>query len=92
MPPLQFSLQRFAFILLLLCFGASLASAQTTSVRTYGGVGDDFGRSVQQTSGGGYIVAGETYSFGAGGGDVYLVKTNSSGDTLWTRNLRQCTP
>jgi hypothetical protein len=30
-------------------------------------------------------LAGVTQSFGAGGSDFYLVKTNSLGDTLWTR-------
>ena len=51
---------------------------------TYGGSGDDYARSVQQTTDGGYIVAGETNSFGTGEGDFYLVKTNSLGDSLWT--------
>jgi len=57
----------------------------TLWTRTYGGVYDDQGRSVQQTTEGGYIIAGFTGSFGAGSRDVYLVKTDSSGDTLWTR-------
>jgi hypothetical protein len=57
----------------------------TLWTRTYGGSGSDVAYSVQQTTDGGYIVAGYTYSFGAGGGDFYLVKTNSLGDTLWTR-------
>ncbi len=52
---------------------------------TYGGSGFDIAWSVQQTTDGGYVVAGYTESFGAGGGDVYLIKTNSTGDTLWTR-------
>jgi len=47
--------------------------------RTYGGSAYDKGYSVAQTSDGGYIVAGRTYSFGAGGWDVYLVKTDSLG-------------
>ena len=85
MPLLRFSLQRSAFILLVLCAGISFSRAQTTFQRTYGGTFFEDGRSVQQTSDGGYIVAGFTNSFGAGGGDVYLIKTNSSGDTLWTR-------
>src|SRR6185436_16704036 len=53
--------------------------------KTYGGTGIDKGFSVEQTSDAGYIVAGTTSSFGAGGTDFYLVKTNVSGDTLWTR-------
>jgi uncharacterized delta-60 repeat protein len=61
------------------------ASGETQWTRTYGGTDDDWGRSVQQTSDGGYIIAGFTYPFGAGSHDVYLIKTNASGDTQWTR-------
>ncbi|MBM3324123.1 MAG: T9SS type A sorting domain-containing protein, partial [Calditrichaeota bacterium] len=57
----------------------------TIWTRTYGGSDWDAACSVQQTADGGYIVAGATYSFGAGSFDFYLVKTNSLGDTLWTR-------
>jgi regulation of enolase protein 1 (concanavalin A-like superfamily) len=53
--------------------------------RTFGGTENDDGRSVQETSNGGYIVAGHTESFGAGGYDVYLVRTDENGDSLWTR-------
>ncbi len=52
---------------------------------TYGGSGDDFGFAVEQTSDGGYVIAGKTNSYGAGGSDVYLVRTDAAGETLWTR-------
>jgi hypothetical protein len=63
----------------------SIASAQPTWLRTYGGTGHDWARSFQQTTDGGYILAGGTRSFGAGDFDVYLIKTDAQGDTLWTR-------
>ena len=63
------------------------AAADTIWSRRYGGAGDDEGSSVRQTSDGGYIIAGFTSSFGAGGYDIYLVRTNASGETLWTRTF-----
>ncbi|MCH7760462.1 hypothetical protein IIA15_03545 [candidate division TA06 bacterium] len=66
--------------------GSVSSFAQITFERIYGGAADDEGRSVQQTvPDGGYIITGWTESFGAGSRDVYLVKTDSLGDTLWTR-------
>jgi hypothetical protein len=61
------------------------ASGDTLWTKTYGGVNNDISYSIQQTSDGGYIIAGYTNSFGAGGYDVYLLKTDASGDTLWTK-------
>jgi hypothetical protein len=53
--------------------------------KTFGGSESDYGESVQQTTDGGYIVAGFTRSYGAGRCDVYLIKTDCLGDTLWTK-------
>ena len=55
--------------------------------RDYGGTGYDIGASVDQSSDGGYIVVGQTSSFGAGERDVYLIKTDNIGDTLWTKTF-----
>jgi hypothetical protein len=74
-------------ILLSATFAFAQTAPNTLWTRTFGGNGDDWANSIQQTSDGGYIIAGGTYSFGAGRDDVYLVKTNSIGDTLWTRTF-----
>jgi hypothetical protein len=56
--------------------------------QTIGGTSGDYGRSVQQTDDGGYIIGGSTYSFGSGiEGDVYLVKTDASGIEEWSRTF-----
>jgi len=48
--------------------------------KTYGGSSDDYAYSIQQTVDGGYIVAGLTESYGAGGYDAWVLKLGSSGD------------
>jgi hypothetical protein len=48
--------------------------------RTFGGTDYDWGESVHQTSDGGFIVAGGTESLGAGGSDVYVIKTDRFGN------------
>lgn len=53
--------------------------------KTYGGNLDDLGFCVDATNDGGCIIAGTTFSFGNGSGDVYLVKTDSLGGIEWTR-------
>ncbi|MGA1795919.1 MAG: hypothetical protein ACMUIL_08660 [bacterium] len=51
--------------------------------RTFGGKHIDVAHAVQQTSDGGYILAGETFSFGSGKSDVYLLKLNAAGSKVW---------
>lgn len=57
----------------------------TIWTRIYGGVDYDEGGDVIQTSDGGYLIVGSTYSFGAGGSDFYVIRTDAFGDTLWTQ-------
>lgn len=54
-------------------------------IKTLGGSGEDAGHCVRQTSDGGFIVVGENDFFGDYNGDVYLVKTDASGNEEWNR-------
>ena len=55
--------------------------------KTFGGSGLDLAHCVMQTMDGGYIISGDTDSFGAGGVDMYLIKTDSNGDMQWEKTF-----
>lgn len=56
--------------------------------KTFGGASDDRGQAVRQTSDGGYILAGSRSTFsGLNYFDVYLVKTDPSGNMVWSRTI-----
>jgi photosystem II stability/assembly factor-like uncharacterized protein len=62
------------------------SEGDTLWTRTYGGEDMDHGYCVQQTYEGGYIIVGFTRSFACfGNQDLWLLKTDFEGDTLWTR-------
>jgi len=62
------------------------SSGNVTWAKTYGGSEYEYGSSISQTKDGGYIVAGQTVSFGTGGsGDVFVLKLDSSGNIQWAK-------
>ncbi len=64
-----------------LCFGQSYWK------KTYGGAEQDYITTITPTADGNFLVGGQTYARGAGGWswDIWLLKINPAGDTLWTK-------
>ncbi|MBI5679856.1 MAG: hypothetical protein HZC47_03045 [Methanobacterium sp.] len=55
--------------------------------RTFGGPGNDSATFIRETDDGGYILIGDTNSFGAGGFDIFVVKFNNAGLQQWNRTF-----
>ncbi|ANJ67917.1 hypothetical protein A9404_11480 [Halothiobacillus diazotrophicus] len=55
--------------------------------RTFGGSENDWAGAMVQTADGGFAVAGETHSKGAGSSDVWVIRLNAQGRALWDRTL-----
>ncbi len=53
----------------------------------YGGSDWDKAYDLIQMPDSGFVMVGETYSYGNGNNDIYIVRTDKAGDTLWTRTF-----
>jgi hypothetical protein len=61
-------------------------SGNTVWTKNYGGNKKDTPKMISNTSDGGYIIAAISRSFGWVNPDMWILKTNSAGDTTWTRH------
>ena len=62
-------------------------NGDTMWTNTFGGGENEYGYSVQQTKDGGYVITGSTTINGFGTEDILLIKTDSFGDTIWTKKF-----
>jgi len=55
--------------------------------KTFGGNGYEEAYSVQQTNDGGYVLAGDTDSYGIGYGEGLIIKTDADGNKIWDKTF-----
>ncbi len=65
------------------------SNGDTVWTKHYGGSLEEISSSVRETSDGGYVLTGSTQSFGVANENLYVIKTNSNGDTMWTKTYGQ---
>lgn len=77
-----------------ICFTAlltlsTLVYSQTQQVTRFqkviGGSNSDMSYDIKNTLDGGFILTGTTTSYGAGGSDIFLIKTDGNGGTVWRK-------
>jgi len=62
------------------------SDGDTLWTKTFGGTNDDFGYQIINTNDGNLLICGISYSYTISSFcDIYLIKINSNGDTLWTK-------
>ncbi|MBL0061276.1 MAG: hypothetical protein IPP40_07275 [bacterium] len=63
------------------------ANGDSVWMRMYGGSGNESFNAVELAPSGGFVIAGYTTSYGAGGYDAWVIETDENGDTLWTKTI-----
>jgi hypothetical protein len=79
------NLCRYTIILSIVISVMVAQSPDTLWTKTFGGSNSDIGEQVYQTIDGGYIILSNTESYGPGWRDLWLLKTDANGDTVWTK-------
>jgi hypothetical protein len=79
-------MSKHALSVLVTLFFSIYSFTQNVFTKVYGGINYDKAYTVGETLDGGFFVSGITGSYSFGNNDIHLVRCDSLGDTLWTRN------
>lgn len=55
--------------------------------KSFGGFNNDIGKSIIQLKDSGFVMAGYTNSFGSGGYDMFVVRTDKNGNLIWQKTF-----
>ncbi len=66
------------------CLGKISGNGDSLWLRLFGGVDEDLAHDLAPMAGGGYLICGQSKSFGDANGDAYLVRTDADGDPQWS--------
>ena len=61
------------------------ANGDTVWTKNYGGIEYELAQEIIETTDSNFVIIGTTDSYGAGNNDIFLIKINEIGDTLWTK-------
>ena len=81
-------MEKLTLLSLIILFVSTSAQTSPSAqywAKTYGGNSYDSAYSIQQTIDGGFIVAGQTSSFGSGGLDSWILKLDRNGNLSWQK-------
>jgi hypothetical protein len=78
-------MKKIMMVGLFLVAAVGMCAGQTYWKKSYGGAKWDEAKAIKPTLDGNFILAGYTESFGKGGSDIYLLKIDAGGDTIWTK-------
>src|SRR5690606_23435227 len=75
----------FLTVILFLSVKISFGQQVKTFQKSYGGTSGDYSLSMLPMHDKGFLIAGRTASFGSGGNDILIVRTDSLGKAKWSK-------
>ncbi|MFN8166690.1 MAG: hypothetical protein U0X76_11145, partial [Bacteroidia bacterium] len=76
-----------AFLVLICPVNIFASTTDSTLIRTFGGVNNEEFRDLTLLSDHGLMIVGTTNGYGAGSNSIYLVRTDSMGNHIWSRTI-----
>jgi len=70
-----------------ICVVRTNSNGEIINSKTFGGNKGEWAGSIQKMNDGAFLVAGNTFSYGSGGEDIYLIKIQSNLNKMWEKTF-----